>query len=384
MADTSPGNLEKSSDEDRPSTSGKHSQESLTALDFDCFASQSSPVKSKAETTSLTSDEEYSLPSVYPEATIYIHMPPAYKEVVNSCADSPTLDYSDPEPYFDCKQAGSDCSEPDEPKTSTRAKGDLPNEHYIHPRVLKMVNQRVLLSSGSEDFEDASFIHESFYKGQEKSQESLHYSETSDEEFTLCKTSQPPSVFKLGAYCDTDKSLTREISAELGFMSESSDDEFLTTRVVRRRVVIKADDMPDFPSQSVVEEKYKDENGHIVVKKVTRKIIRKCVSVDGLELEEVSSEGAPHESISMAEGDGYSKVLKRTVIKSEGDQTEVTFAECEGFSALSQETAEGCKVSCKEKTTMLEGERKMSHHGDPFLSSDLPSAQDDFEQGPHA
>lgn len=31
---------------------------------------------------------------------------------------------------------------------------------------------------------------------------------------------------------------------------------------------LKADEMPDLPTQSVTEEKYKDENGHIVVKKV--------------------------------------------------------------------------------------------------------------------
>uniref|UniRef100_A0A8D0ASX6 Ankyrin 2a, neuronal n=1 Tax=Sander lucioperca TaxID=283035 RepID=A0A8D0ASX6_SANLU len=79
----------------------------------------------------------------------------------------------------------------------------------------------------------------------------------------------------------------------------------------------------DESPESVTEEKYKDENGHIVVKKVTRKIIRKCVSVDGVESEEVSLEGAPQGSISMAEGDGYSKVVKRTVLKSEGDHTEL-------------------------------------------------------------
>uniref|UniRef100_A0A671XEE1 Ankyrin 2a, neuronal n=1 Tax=Sparus aurata TaxID=8175 RepID=A0A671XEE1_SPAAU len=71
--------------------------------------------------------------------------------------------------------------------------------------------------------------------------------------------------------------------------------------------------------RSVTEEKYKDENGHIVVKKVTRKIIRKCVSAD----EQVSLEGDLQGSISMAQGDGYSRVVKRTVVKSEGDHTEV-------------------------------------------------------------
>ncbi|KAK9540143.1 hypothetical protein VZT92_002612 [Zoarces viviparus] len=114
----------------------------------------------------------------------------------------------------------------------------------------------------------------------------------------------------------------KDIVAELGSISESSDDEFLTTRIVRRRVVIQADEMPDLPPQSVTEEKYKDENGHIVVKKVTRTIIRKCVSADGVEREEVSSEGAPQASIRVTGGDGYSKVVKRTVLKSEGDHTE--------------------------------------------------------------
>ncbi|XP_070845992.1 microtubule-associated protein futsch isoform X1 [Chaetodon trifascialis] len=146
----------------------------------------------------------------------------------------------------------------------------------------------------------------------------------------------------------------------------------------------QADEMPDLPNQSVTEEKYKDENGHIVVRKVTRKIIRKCVSVDGVGQEQVSVEGDPQGTISMAEGDRYSKVVKRTVLKSVGDHTEVTFADCEGFSASRQDTAEGSKVSHVQKTTVVEGERTMTHQGDPSLASDLPSAQDDFKQGPHA
>ncbi|XP_061130394.1 uncharacterized protein ank2a isoform X1 [Syngnathus typhle] len=174
-----------------------------------------------------------------------------------------------------------------------------------------------------------------------------------------------------------------EINAEIGSMSESSDDEFLSTRIVRRRVVIQADEMPDIPTQTVTEEKYQDENGHIVVRTVTRKIIRKCVSSDGVEREEVSIEGSPQRSISVTEGDGYSKVVKRTILKSEGDHTEVTFAESEGFSA-SQATGEVRKVSLAERTTVVEGKRTVTHKGDLSLASDLPSAEEDFNQGPHA
>ncbi|XP_044045575.1 ankyrin-2-like isoform X5 [Siniperca chuatsi] len=383
MVYPSPWNLTISSDEDRPRTSRQHSEESLTPVDSECFASQLTSVTPKAEMTSSTSDEEYSIPPGYADisstTTIYTHMPPEYAKIVHSGADSPTFEYSDAEPYFDCKQAASDFSEtePDETETSTRLNGDQPQDHPSYPRVLEKVNRQALLSSGSEDYEDAPFVHESLHNVQEEAKELLHYSEASDEEFTLCEASQPPRVCEIGAYDDTDNYLTREITAELGSMSESSDDEFLTTRIVRRRVIIQADEMPDLPTQSVMEEKYKDENGHIVVKRVTRKIIRKCVSADGVEREEVSLEGAPQGSISMAEGDRYSKVVKRTVLKSEGDHAEVTFAECEGFSASKQE---GCKVSRVERTTVVEGERTMTHQGDPSLSSDLPSAQDDFKQ----
>ncbi|XP_074486284.1 uncharacterized protein ank2a isoform X2 [Sebastes fasciatus] len=338
-----PENLETSSDEDRPRTIGQHSEESLTPVD--CLASQPCLVKPKAETTSSPSDEEYDIPPGYEEIT-------STTTVVHSGADSPTFEYSDPEPFFDCIQAGSDFSEtePDEPEASTKSIGDHPQDHLSHSRVLEMGNRGVLLSSGSEDYEDAPFIHEPLYNVQEENEELLHDSEASDEEFSLCEASQPHPVCEIGAYDDTVKSLAR------------------------------ADEMPDLPTESVTEERYKDENGHTVVKKVTRKVIRKCVSVDGVEREEVSSEGAPQGSISMAEGDGYSKVVKRTVLKSEGDHTEVTFAECEGLSASTQKTAEGCKVSRVERTTVVEGERTMTQQGDPSLASDLPSAQDDFKQ----
>nr|XP_046268982.1 ankyrin-3-like isoform X2 [Scatophagus argus] len=366
----SSGNLETSSDVDRPKTSEQHSEDSLTPVDTECCASQLTSIEPKAEMTSSASDEEYSIPNGYTETfstTIQAYMPPEYAKVVHNGANSPTFEHSDPEPYFDCKQAVSDFSEtePDEPDPSAGSSGDKPCDHVGQPRVLENVNQKVLLSSGSEDYEDAPFLHDLLYNVHEENEELLHHSEASDEEFNLCEASQLPPVCETGAYDDTDKYLTREITAELGSMSESSDDEFLTTRIVRRRVVIQADEMPDFPAQSVTEERYKDENGHIVVKKVTRKIIRKCVSADGVDHEQVSSEGNHQGSLSMAEGDNYSKV---------------TFAECEGFTASRQETAEGCKVSRVERTTVVEGKRTMTQQGDPSLASDLPTAQDDFKQ----
>uniref|UniRef100_A0A674IKN3 Ankyrin 2 n=1 Tax=Terrapene triunguis TaxID=2587831 RepID=A0A674IKN3_9SAUR len=84
----------------------------------------------------------------------------------------------------------------------------------------------------------------------------------------------------------------------------------------------KADDMPEIPPETVTEEQYTDEHGHIVVKKVTRKIIRRYISPDGTEKEEVLMHGAPQEPVMVEEGDGYSKVVKRVVLKSDIEQSE--------------------------------------------------------------
>ncbi|XP_042340813.1 uncharacterized protein LOC121941903 [Plectropomus leopardus] len=206
----SQGNLETSSDEDRPWTSGQPSEESLTPIEFKRFASQPTPVEPKAEGTSSTSDEEYSIPPGYAEifsaTATNIPRPPEHTGV-RSDGDSPTFEHSDPEPYFDCIQAASDFSEnePDEPEAGATSNKD----HLSHPRVLEKGNRRVLLSSGSEDYEDAPFVHDPLYNVHEETAELLHYPETSDEEFTLCEAPQPPSVWEIPAYDDTDKYLTR-------------------------------------------------------------------------------------------------------------------------------------------------------------------------------
>lgn len=47
------------------------------------------------------------------------------------------------------------------------------------------------------------------------------------------------------------------------------------------------------------------------------------MSADGVEREEVMLEGPQQEAVAVDEADGFSKVVKRTVVKSGGDQTEV-------------------------------------------------------------
>ncbi|XP_072857836.2 ankyrin-2 isoform X3 [Pogona vitticeps] len=186
---------------------------------------------------------------------------------------------------------------------------------------------------------------------------------------------------KSGRY---EEELEKELAEELGELEASSDEEeMVTTRVVRRRVIIQADDIPEMPSEAVTEEQYTDEHGHIVVKKVTRKIIRRFVLPDGTEKEEVVMQGEPQEPVMVEEGDGYSKVIKRVVLKSDSEQSEVTFSEPSVLSSASQfqsEPVEGRKVSKVIKTTVVHGERMEKQHGDASLATDLPSAKDDFEE----
>ncbi|XP_075890000.1 ankyrin-2b isoform X4 [Nelusetta ayraudi] len=178
----------------------------------------------------------------------------------------------------------------------------------------------------------------------------------------------------------------QEIAEELGFLSsDSSEEEVLTTRVVRRRVIIQADNLPDIPSQTVTEEKYTDEHGNMVVKKITRKVIHKYVSADGTETQEVTVEGSCQEMVQIEEGDAVSRVIKRTVLRSEGDQKELTFSEPPALGAATSsefevEPVQGRKVSKVVKTTVVRGERTEKQTGDRSLAADLPSAREDFEK----
>ncbi|XP_070294008.1 ankyrin-2 isoform X1 [Salvelinus sp. IW2-2015] len=147
----------------------------------------------------------------------------------------------------------------------------------------------------------------------------------------------------------------------------------------------QADDLPDIPPQTVTEEQYMDEHGNMVVKKITRKVIRKYFSPDGVEREEVTVEGSHQEMVSVEEGDVFSKVVKRTVVRSQGDQTELTFSEPLALGATTasdfeSEQVQGRKVSKVVKTTVVRGERMEKQTGDSTLAADLPSAKEDFEK----
>ncbi|XP_027453129.1 ankyrin-2 isoform X35 [Zalophus californianus] len=164
---------------------------------------------------------------------------------------------------------------------------------------------------------------------------------------------------------------------------ESADDQPQALERLEDAAFHKGDEMPDIPPETVTEEEYIDEHGHTVVKKVTRKIIRRYISSDGTEKEEVTMQGMAQGPISVEEGDGYSKVMKRIVLKRDTGQSEVTLSEPSILSSTSQfqaEPVEGRRVSKVVKTTMVHGERMEKHLGDSSLATDLPSAKDDFEE----
>ncbi|XP_036068929.1 ankyrin-2 isoform X4 [Oryzias melastigma] len=335
MSNQSSASLEISSDEDKPRNCKQHSDETLVDED-EWHDLESISVKQKTEKTSPSSDEENGIPlgnaGTLSASEDRSHIHPECKE-----------DHSDPESYLDCKQKVSDSSETD------------PDEYERSPA--QSQRQKVLLTSGSEDYADAFMVHEGPLEESE-----TYPSETSDEETPMRQASKLPGTY------DANKSLKREIDAELGSMSDSSDDEFfLTARIVRRRFVIQGDEMPRLTSRTVTEETYKNENGHTVVKKVTRKVVRKCVSTNGEEHAGKSFEG-------VAQG---SDVGCSRNVRSEGDHAEVSFDKCEDLPSSRQQTAD--KVSHKEATGS-EVERTTPSLNDQSLASHFPPTQHDFTQ----
>uniref|UniRef100_A0A8C5I4X5 Ankyrin-2-like n=1 Tax=Gouania willdenowi TaxID=441366 RepID=A0A8C5I4X5_GOUWI len=224
---------------------GHYSDDYNSHLDFQYVAPKSNSVSPKPGMTSSTSLEGYDTPSG--KADVYSlagHTPITSESFGGVCngPESPTFENSDQENYFDCKQASSDFSETDHDEPETHA---FSGQRKLSVQGSEMGKLKVLLSSGSEDYEDASFVHEHF--DYSKNKDLLNKSQASDEEFYLCETSHQPCVYDTGTFDDNNKSLAR-FCLSLCFQS---------------------DELVDLPAESVTEEKYKDENGHVVVKKVT-------------------------------------------------------------------------------------------------------------------
>ncbi|XP_076773120.1 ankyrin-3 isoform X22 [Arvicanthis niloticus] len=57
--------------------------------------------------------------------------------------------------------------------------------------------------------------------------------------------------------------------------SSSEEERRVTTRVIRRRVIIKGEEAKTIPGESVTEEQFTDEEGNLITRKITRKVIRR-------------------------------------------------------------------------------------------------------------
>ncbi|XP_073695707.1 ankyrin-1a isoform X1 [Garra rufa] len=84
--------------------------------------------------------------------------------------------------------------------------------------------------------------------------------------------------------------LDRELGENEGVPDE---EENVTTRVVRRRVILKGDEAEDLPGQQVSEEQFTDEHGNIVTKKIVRKVVRRGKGEEGGQ--ELIIEGLPQD-----------------------------------------------------------------------------------------
>uniref|UniRef100_A0A3P9IY12 Death domain-containing protein n=1 Tax=Oryzias latipes TaxID=8090 RepID=A0A3P9IY12_ORYLA len=177
MSNQSSVNSEISSDDDKSRNCTQHSDETMVDED-EWHDLESVSVKQKTEKTSPSFDEENGIPLGYAEPASASkdrpHMHLAYNE-----------GHSDPESYLDCKQKVSDSSETDPDRAS----------------LAQTSRQKVLLSSGSEDYEDAFMVHEGPCGVLKES--GAYPSETSDEEIPMCVASKLPGTY------DTNESFKR-------------------------------------------------------------------------------------------------------------------------------------------------------------------------------
>uniref|UniRef100_A0A8C2LZC0 Ankyrin 3, epithelial n=1 Tax=Cricetulus griseus TaxID=10029 RepID=A0A8C2LZC0_CRIGR len=72
--------------------------------------------------------------------------------------------------------------------------------------------------------------------------------------------------------------------------SSSEEEQRVTTRVIRRRVIIKGEEAKTIPGESVTEEQFTDEEGNLITRKITRKVIRR-IGPQERKQDEVQGEG---------------------------------------------------------------------------------------------
>ncbi|KAM4730002.1 ankyrin-3-like isoform 9-T10 [Anableps anableps] len=72
-----------------------------------------------------------------------------------------------------------------------------------------------------------------------------------------------------------DGTLLSEKKVQVSLDSGSEEEQTVTTRIFRRRLILKGEEAKNIPSESVTEEHYMDHDGNLISRKVIRKVIRR-------------------------------------------------------------------------------------------------------------
>ncbi|XP_059026174.1 ankyrin-3 isoform X7 [Mustela lutreola] len=73
--------------------------------------------------------------------------------------------------------------------------------------------------------------------------------------------------------------------------SSSEEERRVTTRVIRRRLIIKGEEAKSMPGESVTEEQFTDEEGNLITRKITRKVIRRIALPQARKHDAMQGEG---------------------------------------------------------------------------------------------
>ncbi|XP_069097039.1 ankyrin-3 isoform X16 [Pleurodeles waltl] len=65
--------------------------------------------------------------------------------------------------------------------------------------------------------------------------------------------------------------------SEYECVTSSDEEERITTKIIRRRMIIKGEEARNIPGETVTEEQFTDEDGNLVTRKVIRKVVRRVV-----------------------------------------------------------------------------------------------------------
>ncbi|XP_029115097.1 ankyrin-2 [Scleropages formosus] len=149
------------------------------------------------------------------------------------------------------------------------------------------------------------------------------------------------------------------------------------SELTRRDTEDHVDNMPNISTKVVFGEQHREIHRSATVEKATQKILRKCLSSDGVGWEKEVVEGSQSEG-----GDSCSKSLQRTILRSEGDQTEVTFLESQSQNApvaTEQVDPQHYRLNQGIRTTLVP-EQTTEHLEEPLLATELPCSLDDHQQ----